>query len=267
MDKQFSPSGFFIPDIQYVIFRQCTPEWRIKPHSVDDYDITYIIEGNARYTLNGVCHELSAGDLLCLPEGTQKEAVTYRDRLMQCFSVNFIPRSLQGEPVIPQLPLANHIGIHDDIIRFFHEFNYSYIEKQPGYLFKTAGLLMMLLDRFLELTVYKNEFIAKDFRIKETLRYISQHYAECLRVKKLAVRAGLSTEYFGCLFKHETGMTVKRYLAKVRAAHAENMLQSGDYLVSDVAELCGYCDIFLFDKQFKAITGMPPSHYIPRHGN
>jgi YesN/AraC family two-component response regulator len=125
----------------------------------------------------------------------------------------------------------------------------------------------MLLDRFHELTVYKNEFIAKDFRIKETLRYISQHYAEGLQVKKLAVRAGLSTEYFGCLFTHETGMTVKRYLAKVRAAHAENMLKSGDYLVSDVAELCGYCDIFHFYKQFKAITGMPPSHYIPRHGN
>jgi AraC-like DNA-binding protein len=267
MNKPISTSGLFIPDVQYSIFRQCTPEWRLKPHSVEDYDVTYIIEGNARYTLNGIPYELAAGDLICLPEGTKKEAVTYRDRLMQCFSVNFIPRSLQGEPAVPQFPLANHIGIHDDVVRLFHEFNYSYIEKQPGYLFKIEGLLLMLLDRFMELTVYKNEFIARDFRIKETLRYISQHYAENLLVKKLAARAGLSTEYFGGLFKRETGMTVKRYLAKVRAANAENMLQSGDYLVSDVAELCGYCDIFHFDKQFKAIKGLPPSHYIPRRGN
>jgi AraC-like DNA-binding protein len=256
---------FFMPDIQYFIFRQCTSDWRLKPHSVDDYDITYIVQGNARYTLNDDRYEVAAGDLLCLPEGTRKEATTYRDRLMQCFSVNFIPRKPTGEPVVPQLPLANHIGIHDDIIRFFREFNYSYIEKQPGYLFKTSGLLMMILDRFLELTVYKNEFIPKDFRIQEALRYINQHYTEGLQVKKLAARAGLSTEYFGCLFKGETGMTVNRYLAKVRVAHAERMLQSGDYLVSDVAELCGYCDIFHFYKQFKAITGMPPSHYIPRH--
>jgi AraC-like DNA-binding protein len=259
-------TDFFTPEIDYFIFRQCTAEWRLKPHAVDQYDITYVIDGKGRYTLNGIRHEVGAGDLICLPEGTRKEAATYPDKLLRVFSVNFLPRGLHGEVIIPPLPLFSHIGVQDDIVRLFHEFNDAYIEKQPGYLFKTSGFLLLILSRFLELTVYENKFTVKDLRIKECLRYIAEHYAGCLQVKKLAARAGLSTEYFGCLFKSETGMTVKRYQAKLRVAHAENMLKSGDYLVSDVAELCGYCDIFHFDKQFKAATGLPPSQYIPRHG-
>jgi AraC-like DNA-binding protein len=265
--SELGNEDFFTPDIQYFIFRQCTADWRLKPHQVDEYDITYVVQGSARYTINGVRHEVAAGDLLCLPEGTRKEAATDREHLMQCFSVNFIPRSILGKPLVPPFPLLSHIGIHDDIIRFFHEFNYAYIEKQPGYFFKTAGLLLAILGRFLELTLYKNRLTVQDFRIKETIRYIAQHYAEGLQVKNLAARAGLTTQYFGALFKAETGMAVSHYLAKVRIAHAENMLKSGGYLVSDVAEFCGYCDIFHFYKQFKAITGIPPSHYIPRHGN
>jgi AraC-like DNA-binding protein len=226
-----------------------------------------VIHGKGRYTLNGVRYEVATGDLICLPEGTRKEAVTDPDDLMRVFSVNFLPCGLHGDMVVPSFPLFSHIGTHDDIVRFFHEFNDAYIEKRPDYLFKTSGLLLLILSRFLELTVCKNKSAVKDLRIQDSLRYIAQHYAECLRVKSLAARVGLSREYFGCLFKSETGMTVSRCLAKVRVTHAEDMLKSGDYLVADVAEFCGYCDIFHFYKQFKAITGMPPSHYLPRRGH
>jgi AraC-like DNA-binding protein len=267
MTEFTSPQGqadFFMPEIYYFIFRQCTAEWRLKPHTTDRYDITYIIQGKGRYTLNGIRHEVAAGDLICLPEGTKKAALTCPDALMSIFSVNFSPHSEPHSAAIPPFPMISHIGVHDDIVRLFHEFNDAYIEKQAGYLFKTTGILLLILGRFLELAGYKNKAAVTDCRIKECVRYIGEHYSRRLLVKNLAARAGMSAEYFGCLFKAETGMTVKHYQAKVRTAHAENMLKSGDYLVSDVAELCGYCDIFHFDKQFKAITGLPPSAYIPR---
>jgi AraC-like DNA-binding protein len=42
------------------------------------------------------------------------------------------------------------------------------------------------------------------------------------------------------------------------------MLKSGAYRVTEVAEYCGYNDAFHFYKQFKHITGLPPSRYIPK---
>jgi YesN/AraC family two-component response regulator len=47
-----------------------------------------------------------------------------------------------------------------------------------------------------------------------------------------------------------------------RVRNAKNLLQSGGCLVSEAAEACGYCDVFHFYKQFKALTGISPSRYL-----
>jgi AraC-like DNA-binding protein len=253
---------FFVSTINYLVFRKCTPEWRIKPHIVSRYDVTYLIKGSARYMINGKTHELSAGDVLCLHEGLKKEAVTYPDRLMHCFSVNFQLNRFSGEQIFPPLLMINHIGIRDDIIRYFHEFTDTWIDHLPGYGIKSQGLLLLILHRLLELTVYKSTN-SWDFRIEQAARYIAQNFAKRLTVKKLAAQANLNDAYFGSLFKQETGLSINQYVAKIRIRNAENILRSGVYKVKDVAEQCGYKDMYYFYKQFKAITGLPPSKYFP----
>jgi YesN/AraC family two-component response regulator len=42
------------------------------------------------------------------------------------------------------------------------------------------------------------------------------------------------------------------------------MLESGAYQVAEVAEYCGYNDVFHFYKHFKRIAGIAPSYYIPK---
>jgi hypothetical protein len=79
----------FVPKITDHVFRKRSPEWHILPHVIEDYDITYIIKGNARYTINGVTHDLEPGDLLCLTGGDMIEAVTYLQNQTRCFEVSF----------------------------------------------------------------------------------------------------------------------------------------------------------------------------------
>ncbi|MDR3173477.1 MAG: AraC family ligand binding domain-containing protein [Treponema sp.] len=75
------------------------PDWRVKPHRVSNYDITYAIGGRARYTINGTTHEVLPGGLLCLAENTAKTAITYPEDPMHCFSVNFILKNTAGQRV------------------------------------------------------------------------------------------------------------------------------------------------------------------------
>jgi oxalate decarboxylase/phosphoglucose isomerase-like protein (cupin superfamily) len=84
----------FVPHITGYAFLKCSPGWRIWERQADDYELTYIIKGKARYTVNGAAHELESGDLLCLAEGDIVEAITYPQNLMHCYTVNFSPRSL-----------------------------------------------------------------------------------------------------------------------------------------------------------------------------
>jgi AraC-like DNA-binding protein len=257
----------FVPDIHYLVFRKCNAGWRIQPHLVSNYDITYIIKGNARYTISGKKNEISSGDLICIPENTPKAAITYPDRLMHCFSVNFRLKNLDKRNLLPPFNPVQHIGLEPGLIQLFDDLVYTWQDHQPGYLLKSRGLLFLILHRLFELTESGINSFAGDYRIKQAMRYIARHYRERIIIKNLADTAKLNTSYFGILFKQTTGLTIHQYAAKIRVQNAKNMLQSGMYKVSEAAEYCGYGDIFYFYKQFKALTGKAPVQYIPSSKN
>jgi AraC-like DNA-binding protein len=261
MVQERGEQEFFIPDIQYLVFRQCPEDWHLAPHAVSNWDITYVVKGRARYIIGETAHELSSGGLLCLSEGIPKAAYTYPEELMHCYSVNFVLKNTAGERVSLPLPPVSNIGVKNDCIRLFNELCYTRREQQPGYGIKCRALLILILHRLLELTVYHTGSLGRDYRIQKAMRYINRHYAEGITVKKLASRAGLNAAYFGALFKQVTGLTVNRYIALTRVQNAKELLQSGVCTVAEVAESCGYCDVFHFYKQFKAFTGISPSRY------
>lgn len=259
-----TPIDNFVPHINYQVFRKCRPDWRLMPCSVKDYDFTYIVEGKARYTINGAAHELEAGDLLCLTKGTEKEAVTYAHSPMCCFAVNFSASysSIKAAPLV--FPLVSHIGLRQDLVNLFRELTISWTEQQNGYIFKSRALLMLILHRLSEIVLFNIDSAPGDYRIKKVTQYISMHFSEKISVKALADMVHLHTTYFGYLFKQDTGMTVRQYLTKIRVRNAENMLQSGNFMVREAAELCGFSDVTHFYRLFRALRGFPPSRCIPQ---
>jgi AraC-like DNA-binding protein len=254
----------FIPYIEYVVFRQCTPQWRMPEQFLPSCDLTYIIQGEARYTINGIAHHLSGGDLLCLPPESVREGVTYPDRLMRCFSINFQLKTFKGGLARLPFPVVSHIGCKEDIIRLFHELSSVWVEKQTSALLEARGLFLLILQRFFDLIVYKSDSTAEDPRIKKAIRYIAAHFAEKISVKEMAETVRLNPAYFGALFKRETGVKLTEYLIRTRIHNARNMLASGEYTVCDVAEACGFVDAAHFYKHFKTLMGFPPSRCIPK---
>jgi YesN/AraC family two-component response regulator len=71
----------------------------------------------------------------------------------------------------------------------------------------------------------------------------------------------LNPVYTGSYFKKRTGYSIKQYINHVRINQAKNLLASGDYTVTEVAQMCGYHDIFYFSKVFKQIEGVSPSYF------
>jgi YesN/AraC family two-component response regulator len=147
----------------------------------------------------------------------------------------------------------------------FTELTLCWTEKQNGYLMKTQALLMLILHRLSEIIVYNIDVSPGDYRVKKVISYISTHYAEKLTVKNLSAQIRLDHNYFGRLFKKETGMSLHQYLKRIRVKNAEDMLNRGTHKVDEVAELCGFSDVIHFYKSFKALRGFPPSRCIPRN--
>jgi len=254
----------FIPDVFYAVSRRCKPSWVLHEQALAGWNITYVISGEALYTIDGKELCAKAGDLLCLPPGTLRSALSFHDRLMKCLSIDFLLKETAGESASLPFPRICHLGIRKDVMQSFQELMRAWIERPPGYSTRVRGLLLLILHRLMELTVFNIDSSAADPRIEKVSRYIALHYSEKLTVQDMADLVDLTTAYLGSLFKRETGFSVNQYLTRVRVKNAENLLRSGEYRVSEVAELCGFSDPFHFDRRFKEITGLAPSACIPK---
>ena len=253
-----------IPFIHNIVFQKCTPAWELSDYKLETWNLTYVVQGEARYTVNGQAVDLAEGSLLTLPSGSLCRGFSYPDRLMHCFLVDFTLKNAKNRELNPPFPLCSLPGRCEDIVHMFHEMAFSWLNKQPGYIIKSRGLFLQIIHRFMELLIYQADSNTGDSRINKALRYISAHYSEHVTAKMMAEMAGLNPTYFGILFREAMGVSFNRYLLQMRVKNAENMLISGGYKVGSVAEACGFTDVSHFYKQFKSIKGYPPSHCLPK---
>jgi len=214
--------------------------------------------------VNKKVFNLKEGHLLVLPRDCIRKGYTFPEQLMHCFSIDFYLRNTKNKQIVPPFPILSKPGRHEDIVHLLHELTFAWIGKRSGYMIKCKGLFLQIFHRFMELIVYQNEPYAGDFRITKIIRYIDMHYAENITVRDMSKILGLNTTYFGVLFSQTMGMSLSKYLMQTRVRNAENLLNSGEYKVSNVAEACGFADTSHFYKQFKRVKGYPPSHSLPK---
>ncbi|MBE6023819.1 MAG: helix-turn-helix transcriptional regulator [Cellulosilyticum sp.] len=264
MNKSFTNYDYVFPDIGYFISRQCTADWIIEESVTNFIDITYVYEGEADYTINGIAYHVSKGDLLCIPKNSVRFATTNPKNPMKCYPINFQLYDPDHNEIILPFPLISHIGIIDILLYHYRELNTLWIEKKPGYILASRAIFSSILYRLLSLLYYKNDHTFLDFRIKKAIDYIAEHYVDKISVDDLASLVDLNPVYFGTLFKESMGCSVKKYINTLKINHAENLLLSGEFTVGEAAFKCGFDDIFYFSKLFKAMKGYPPSQ-VPRY--
>jgi len=90
-----------------------------------------------------------------------------------------------------------------------------------------------------------------------------EHYPEPdLTVTSLAVHFQLNISYMGSVFKKVNHTSILQFLTTLRMTEAKNLLKTGQYKVTEVAEAVGYTDVFYFSKRFKAFCGYSPKEFM-----
>ncbi len=250
------------PKIEYFNNRHATPNWFIQDSTINFIDLSYFSRGKAFYKVNGEYYEVNQGDLICIPKGSQRSATTDPDNPMETFSVNFQLYDTKGNDVELPFPLLSHVGTSEELLYLYNELTLVWLKKSPGFEIEARALVLMILHNYFKRFYYRNNVHNMDSRIQETIRYILSNLYNPIKVEELARNAGVTTAYFGTLFKKYTGSSVKEYINKMKINNAENILLSGEFSVKDVAYKCGFEDIFYFSKLFKRIKGYPPSKIL-----
>lgn len=95
--------------------------------------------------------------------------------------------------------------------------------------------------------------------IKKSIKYIQDNYNKSISTSDVAGEIMLSESYLCRIFKEITGYTVVFYINFLRCSNAKKHLQSGKYIVSEVALLCGFENLSYFSKTYKKHLGCLPS--------
>ncbi len=78
-------------------------------------------------------------------------------------------------------------------------------------------------------------------------------------IKEIAFLCHLSLSYFVRAFSNTTGLTPYAWFMRQRIGHAEELLESSDLSLAQVALECGFSDQAHFTKAFVRATGMTPA--------
>ena len=96
-------------------------------------------------------------------------------------------------------------------------------------------------------------------------RYIHEHYREKLMLSDIAEYLKISPGYLSSCFSRYMNRTVSDYIAEVKIEHAKELIDSGQFLIYEIADQLGFENAYYFSKVFKKVTGMSPKNYECRN--
>lgn len=103
--------------------------------------------------------------------------------------------------------------------------------------------------------------VTDNFMINKMLQYIHINIENHLSLEQLAGDLNISVGYASDCFKKNMGVSVMRYVQKIKIDRAKNLLLSTDKSILYIGILLGFYDQSHFSRAFKAIVGVSPTVY------
>lgn len=100
--------------------------------------------------------------------------------------------------------------------------------------------------------------IPSDYRLKAVCDAIHAQYAYSLNLDELATLATMSVRNLQRIFRQETGITLQKYLQLVRILKSIELIDSGEFTLSEVGFHVGYQSLAAFRKSYYDIMKVYP---------
>jgi AraC family transcriptional regulator len=99
---------------------------------------------------------------------------------------------------------------------------------------------------------------ARERRIR---KYIEKDLERDLSLQALANVVDLSPQHFAVLFRSSTGFTPHQYVNHRRIARSQELLASGDLMITEIALQCGFSSQSQFITTFRKLVGVTPGKF------
>lgn len=240
-------------------------------HSHDNFEIYYLLSGDADFLVEATRYHLHPGDLLLMRKGEVhmfrlRSAATY-ERMHVNFNLSeILSRMNLTDLLCPFLdrPLGalNHYPAALFPERNFKQDMQRICEAQEKDRFLFLLPLLADLKNAYE-TLRSAPSVAVTDRASAVVSYINAHLAEDLSLESLSGRFYLSQNHLNRIFRASTGTTVWRYITIKRLYFAKELLDAGKK-PTEVATLCGFKDYTTFFRAYKKQFNTAPGKNEPK---
>jgi AraC family transcriptional regulator len=99
------------------------------------------------------------------------------------------------------------------------------------------------------------------WQLRRSTEYMQAHLTEDISLAEVAKIAKLSQSQFARAFRDSTGMPPYRYILQARIQRAQQMLETTNLPISEVATSVGFADQSHFTKAFRRFVGATPKRW------
>lgn len=230
-----------------------------RAEGINDWLMTYTLEGEGQFIVEGEDYRVKAGDLSFVKPGVSHYYGTAKEKQWEFVWVHFS----QGLIDVHLLPLENLVIYHFDqnvvrerILQAFGRITADFREQGDLWHELCLGALHEIILLFAK---QKNSRV--DPRVEEVLYILAERMHESLTIKEISLSIGLSVSRLQHLYKENTGETVIETLNRMRIKQACYLLTHTKLTASEAAYNVGFQNYNHFTRQFQRFIGLSPREF------
>lgn len=217
-------------------------------------ELIFHLSGDSMITFDDKTYHCEKGTLRYLPKGAHKTYEVRRHQVGDCIDI-FFDTDLPLSEEAFFLNMQNSIALQ----ALFKKASSLWLSKSEGYYHKCISILYEIIA---ELENHNYAPKVKFKVLEPAIDYINENFLkDKISVEHLAQISMVSQSYLKKLFVKRFGVTPVKYIIQLKTSYAADLLKTEMYTVSQVAEICGYSNVYFFSRQFKEYVGVSPSDY------
>ena len=254
-----------------------TVRWHFHP----EYELHHVVATTGRYFVGDFIGTFEPGNLVLtgpnLPHNWVSDVKTNKKVTLRNRGIQFTDEAIRGAMgVLPELQCLSEMLNKSRNGLLFSNATSEVVAPKLAELMHAHGIrrieLFIAIVNALSQDIQMQQLTSNDYLpdpsgymsngLNRALAFIDANLVESFNEGDLAEIVGISRSTFSRSFRKHTGMSLVRYVNRLRIGLACQMLVSDHgESITDICFDCGFNNLSNFNRQFAAQKGMPPSKF------
>ena len=223
-----------------------------------------ILSGKLNTIIDGLSFPMKAGDSVLFFPFQFHSSIDAENCPKHSFAA--ISFTMPNNNIAPLLPLKNRVlhlpsadlaELNDIVGAFYGNNDVSHSQA----ILKLYGILLNQLEKYTGAADIARP--GKGDNIHQHIYdFIRENFDKKLSLKSLAAQFGCSPENIRKIVQRNyPGLTPGKLIVRLQMQEAMELLENTSNPIGDIAEKCGFSDVFTFSKKFRKVTGRSPREY------